>query len=216
MNAIVVSRAGAPWRIDRPAEKLLLRARLPGAFVFDQIANAIRVAEANEVPLHERLVMALPASWLVNAPAPSPVLRRWSEPPLRDAWYALIDAVKGGPERWLACDAERAVVAECLAMLRVDELKQGDEAISKVLALLAPEGVPLMPSESVAFVLGDTAAGDSSFVAMLDWFSRAVLEVEAELVAVARSYEPCALDAAQVLDRLLYFDSIGHRHFPAQ
>ncbi|MEO7094205.1 MAG: hypothetical protein ABI175_13200 [Polyangiales bacterium] len=219
MNAIELSRAGAPWRIDRPAEKLLLRARMPGAFVFDQVAHAIRVAEAKGVALDERLVLALPASWLVNAPAPSPVLRRWSEPPLREAWHALVESVKGGPDRWLACDAERAIVDECLAALCVDELKEtGIESISKVLALLVPEGVPLMPAESVTFALGETPGGPSrraSFLAMLDWFSRAVLEAEAALVSLARAYQPCPLDAAQVLDRLLYFDSIGHRHFPA-
>ena len=33
MTTIVVPRPGAPWHLERPAEKLLLRARLPGAFV---------------------------------------------------------------------------------------------------------------------------------------------------------------------------------------
>src|SRR5436309_11196454 len=97
---IVVSRAGAPWRIERPAEKLLLRARMPGASIYDRVAHSIRVAEASGVSVEDRLVLAFPACWLVNARVPSPILRRWSLPPLHEAWLALVDAVKGGPERW--------------------------------------------------------------------------------------------------------------------
>jgi len=79
------------------------------------------------------------------------------------------------------------------------------------------EGVPLMPAESRAFALETVShtasAPGPTFLGMLDWFSRAVIEVEPQLVALARDYAPCPLDAAQVLDRLLYFDSVGHRHF---
>jgi hypothetical protein len=211
---IVLSRAGAPWRIDRAAEKLMLRARMPGAFVYDRVAHSIRVAEASGVPIEDRLVIAFPACWLVNARVPSPILRRWSLPPLCDAWLSLVDALKGGPERWLACTSERDVVTRCLATLAVEGIDDAPEAISKVLALLVPECVPLMPAESRAFALGaDAARADGAFLAMLDWFARSVLEAEPALIALARDYATCPLDAAQVLDRLLYFDSIGHQHF---
>lgn len=217
---ILVSRPGSPWRIERAAEKLTLRARLPGAFVYDRVAHSIRVAEAQGMSLEERFVLALPGSWMVNCAASSQVMRRWSEPPLRDAWLALIDAVKGGAEAWLEAVEERAVVTQCLTALRTRDVADLDEAVSKILALLAPESVPLMPAESVRFALGASAAteptdaGTSRFLAMLDWFARATLEVEGALVDLARGYAPCPLDAAQVLDRLLYFDSIGVQHFP--
>jgi hypothetical protein len=211
MDPFVVDRPIGPWTITGGAEKLALRARLPGAYVFDRASHALRLAEAAEVPLVDRLSLAFPASWLVNAPAPSTAFRRWIDPPLRDAWVTLVEAVKGGGERWLAHgDDVRAEVSRALAAIR--SVGQGDEAISKVLAILAPESAPLMPPESVAFVLGDSP-GDAPFLAMLDWFSRAVLAVENELIVLARGHRACPLDAAQVLDRLLYFDSIGHRHF---
>ncbi len=219
MTLILVSRPGAPWRIERAAEKLLLRARLPGAFVYDRVAHSLRVAEANGMSMEERFVLALPGSWMVNCAASSSVMRRWSEPPLLDTWIALAEAVKGGPEYWLAAVDPRAVVREALTALLAREVTDLDEAVSKVLALLAPESVPLMPAESVQFALGPRPpqADDgptSRFLEMLDWFARATLEAEASLVALARTYAPCPLDAAQVLDRLLYFDSIGVQHFP--
>ena len=166
--------------------------------------------------MEERFVLALPGSWMVNCAASSAVMRRWSEPPLVDVWLALAEAVKGGPEKWLLAVDERAVVSEALTALCTLEVADLDEAVSKVLALLAPESVPLMPAESVRFVLGaPTTEGTASrFLEMLDWFARATLEVEESLVRLARAYAPCPLDAAQVLDRLLYFDSIGVQYFP--
>src|SRR5215471_11239904 len=111
MGAIVVSRVGTPWRIERAAEKLTLRSELPGAFVYDRVAAALRDAEASGVPNEARLVTAFPASWLVNAKTPSSTMRRWSEPPGLDVWTTLVDAVAGGPEQWLARDeATRADV----------------------------------------------------------------------------------------------------------
>ena len=34
--------------------------------------------------------------------------------------------------------------------------------------------------------------------------------------AIAASHEEVTLEGAQVLDRLLWFDSEGHRHFPGE
>ncbi|MDP9151652.1 MAG: hypothetical protein M3O36_17155, partial [Myxococcota bacterium] len=89
------------------------------------------------------------------------------------------------------------------------------EAISKVLALLVPERVPLMPAAARAFALGGSASDEASaFVAMIQWFRSAVEAGRADLAAWARAHDEVPLCAAQVLDRMLWFDSEGHRHFP--
>ncbi|HEY2517176.1 MAG TPA: hypothetical protein VGI39_40160, partial [Polyangiaceae bacterium] len=74
---------------------------------------------------------------------------------------------------------------------------------------------PLMPPAAVAFALGGDASGPGVFVSMLDWFSRATLANESALVDVARSYGAVPLDAPQVLDRLLWFESDGFKSFPS-
>jgi hypothetical protein len=211
---ILETPSGTTWRIDDALHKLALRAALPGARVFDHAADALRRARAAGMADADRLVLALSASWLVNSPAHSHVLRRWALPPQRDRWLALIAALDGGPEEWTA-RGDRAAVAEIARHL-------GDEpwvieAISKVLALLVPESAPLMPPAARAFVLGATNdEGPASFVAMIDWLAASTLRVYAELAAIAREHLEVPLDAAQVLDRLLWFDSEGHRAFAAQ
>lgn len=62
------------------AAKLSLRAKLPGARVFDLATESLRKARAAGMSILERLPLALPASWCVNSPAPSTVLRRWAPP----------------------------------------------------------------------------------------------------------------------------------------
>jgi hypothetical protein len=90
----------------------------------------------------------------------------------------------------------------------------GVEAISKVLALLVPDAVPLMPGPARKFVLGESAPEDATaFIAMIEWFGAAVQQ-GTELDSWAAAHEEVPLTAAQVLDRLLWFDSEGHRHFP--
>ncbi len=87
--------------------------------------------------------------------------------------------------------------------------------MSKVFALLIPESVPLMPPPARAFVLGAGAdASADAFVRMVDWFARTTQAHEAELTAMARAHAEVPLVGAGVLDRLLWFDSEGHRHFP--
>jgi len=93
------------------------------------------------------------------------------------------------------------------------------EALSKVLALVVPEAVPLMPARARAFVLGESARDDrDAFGRIVDWFARAALTHATELGAIAREHaeseQPVELTAAGVLDRLLWFDSEGHAHFP--
>jgi hypothetical protein len=208
---IVAKPDGTQWRIEEAAAKLSMRARLPGARVFDLAASSLRTARAAGVTAIDRLPLALPAAWCVNSPAPSTVLRRWALPPQRDVWLLLVEVLEEprvGPLEPASVDAVlvglRALGAEPYAV----------EAISKVLALLVPDQVPLMPARAREFLLGSSAESDGrAFVAIVDWFADAVRSGRAELAAWANAHEEVPLSAAQVLDRLLWFDSEGHEHF---
>jgi hypothetical protein len=212
---------GGSWRLERGAEKLARRDALPGANGWDRAANAFRVA-SRAVPRETFLAPALPTSWMVNARATSKVFQRWLAPPLADAWRVLIAQTSGGPDAWLALSGpSRDAVTEAVTALSIDG--QGPCAISKALALLVPETVPLMDDAAIAFLTGlvpmpSTAdapsAPPSAFVPMLDRFSEAVLAFEPELIALARAHTLVPLDTAQVLDRLLWFDSWGKRVIP--
>jgi hypothetical protein len=221
--AITIERAGGVWRIEPElaARKLLARGGLPGAYGYDLAAGAFRKARRAGVPARDLLAPALPASWMVNARAASPTFQRWLTPPFPERWADLLERLEGGPARWLALGAaDRAAVGRALRDLAIDD--QGVAAASKTLALLCPETVPLMDDAAIAFAIGgvpepdgpdDPRAGPEWFTPMLDWFARAVLGAEAALADLARGYPLAALEPAQVLDRLLWFDSFGHRLF---
>ncbi len=225
MSSLAVDRAGGggTWRIQAAPRKLLARGGLPVAFGWDLAAEAFRRARRAGVPVRELLAPALPASWMVNARAASPTFKRWLTPPLPERWAELLAHVEGGPRRWLAIgEAERAAADRAVRALAIDG--QGVASISKVLALLAPETVPLMDDAALAFAIDalpapdtpdDPRAGPEWFLPMLDWFARAVLALEAPLAELGRGYPLAPLEPAQVLDRLLWFDSYGHRAFEA-
>jgi hypothetical protein len=179
----------------------------------------MRAARAAGVRVPDLLAAAMPCSWMVNARAASPVFRRWLSRPLASAWCELIELCDGGPDTWLAHgeDARRRV-AEIVRSMAIDG--HGVAAISKVLALLCPGVVPLMDDAALWLVLDAVpcprtadapVAGAEHFVPMLDAFTRAVLDGWDALVPLARDYALAPLDAAQVLDRLLWFDSWGWR-----
>ena len=198
---------GEPWLVEDVAKKLAQRGGLPGASVFDLAAAASRSAKAAGVSLEDRLVLALPASWLVNSPAVSTVLQRWAQAPQRDVWLALVELIEEGQpaedDEELAL-ALRALGAEPYVM----------EAASKVLAVLLPDHVPLLPPAARVFVLGEPRVADpSAFAAMIAWFRGATAAHAAELGAIAAAHSLAPLSGPQVLDRLLWFDSEGHRHF---
>lgn len=209
------------WRVCAGEEKLALRASLPGAYGFDQAAHGFRRARAAGAPMGALVPAAMPASWMVNNKASSPVFQRWLTPPVAEAWEALADTLVGGAPQWQSLEPDlrdelvRVVGALCTA-------GQGAAAVSKVLALLVPETVPLMDDAAVWWALGavprpDTAdapqAGAAVFAPMLDWFSAAQAAQPAALTALARAHHAAVLDGAQVLDRLLWFDSWGWRLF---
>jgi hypothetical protein len=210
---IISKPDGTPWSLEGGAAKLTLRATLPGARVFDLATESLRKARAAGLSPLDRLPLALPASWCVNSPAPSTVLRRWALPPQREVWVSLIEVLEEPSAGALDSESREAL----LAALRVlGPEAYGVEAMSKVLALLVPEAVPLMPAPARAFVLGESAPPDAhAFVAMLEWFAAAVEEGKTELASWAAAHREVPLSAAQVLDRLLWFDSEGHRHFPS-
>jgi hypothetical protein len=211
---MLLSKAnGTKWRIEGASTKLTLRAKLPGARVFDLAADGLRKVRAAGIPTLDRLALALPASWCVNSPAPSTVLRRWALTPQREVWELLIDVLEDARSGPLDPESSEAIVSG-IRVLGPEEY--GVEAISKVLALLVPDAVPLMPPPARAFVLGEAGPeGAGAFVAMVDWFSAAARECVAELASLAKAHEEVPLSGAQVLDRLLWFDSEGHRHFPS-
>ena len=172
-RTMIISKPdGTKWHLQQGAQKLSLRAALPGARVFDLAA----------------------------------------EPPQREVWLSLVEVLEEPRTGPLDPESSEAVLAGIQAL---GSEPYGVEAISKVLALLVPEAVPLMPAAARAFVLGDAAAQDArAFVEMLDWFVVAVKEGGAELASWARAHVEVPLSAAQTLDRLLWFDSEGDRHFP--
>src|SRR5580658_3594154 len=163
---------GSGWVLEKGTEKLKLRAALPGARVFDLAADSLRKARAAGLSIADRLPLALPASWCVNSPAPSTVLRRWALPPQREVWLSLVEVLEEPLQGPLDAESREAM----LAGIRVlGPEANGVEAISKVLALLVPDAVPLMPAPARAFVLGESAPEDArAFVAMTEWFADAV------------------------------------------
>jgi hypothetical protein len=211
--SVVVSKPdGTEWRLEKGVEKLALRSKLPGATIFDLATESLRRVKATGLLALDRLPLALPASWCVNSPADSRVLRRWALPPQRDVLLSLVEILeepRGGP-----LDSESSAAIEA-GVRAVAPEAFGVEAVSKVLALLVPEAVPLMPAAARTFVLGESAPQDATaLVAMVNWFCGAVKEARAELARWAAAHQQVPLSAAQVLDRLLWFDSEGHRHFP--
>jgi len=89
----------------------------------------------------------------------------------------------------------------------------GAAALPKFLPSLTTAAGSIPPAR--AFVLGDAAKdGPDAFGRIAEWFARAALAHRAELEAVAREHHEVELTGAGVLDRLLWFDSEGHQHFP--
>jgi hypothetical protein len=232
MSAVLLRRRAAPdvpWRLAMPRAKLQVRGRLPGAYGFDLAAHTYRQARAAGVPAADLVPLALPGSWMVNNKVPSPVFQRWMQPGVRDTWTALVELLSGDAARWLArTPGERAEVERHLgALAELDAAARGRPAplgpaagLSKVLALLCPDTVPLMDDAALWFALGEVArpdtadapsAGVEHFVPMLDWFATAVQAAGPALAALAADYPLATLSPAQALDRLLWFETWGFR-----
>jgi hypothetical protein len=220
--AFLVSLPARRWNVMSGAEKLLARVSLPGAYVYDQCAEALQRSRARGMTAVERLSAALPASWLLNSKAPSTALQWWLGTSLRNAWMELVPLVEGGPEAWLArSEDQRRQAVHQVSQLCMEGLGLAD--VSKVLALLAPETVPLMDDAAVAFVTGgvpmperedERRAGPEHFLPMMDAFTRAVADAKDALRALCQTHPFVVLEPAQALDRLLWFDSWGIHLMP--
>jgi hypothetical protein len=217
------------WTLAEAADKLRIRDGLPGAYTFDRAEAALARAEANGTKRTALLPLVFASSWLVNNKSAATVYRKWLQPPLVDVWIELASLLEGGTEVWRDLDAdERATIAVGVGVLAVDG--HGVGAMSKALALLAPAAAPLMPDAAIAFALGTVAmpplknadaqtASTDAFSPMMTWFAEAVASAADGLAAIASDHAKTgglSLSPAQVLDRLLWFDSIGHRHFRTQ
>jgi hypothetical protein len=208
---IVALRAGRTWNLEDVPRKLAQRAGLPGARVYDLSADALRQAKDLGLSNDARLPLACPGSWLVNSPAASVVFRRWVLPPSHAILVDLLSRFDP-PEMGPLAEGTRAAFREAIPLLGKEPILV--EALSKMLALLVPHAIPLMPPLAVTFVLGQGARSPAeTFIAMADWFGSAVEEHWDELAGWAAGHAEVRLDAAQVLDRLLWFDSDGFKHF---
>ena len=219
------SGAVVPQPIDDAAGKLAWRASLPGASTFDRAAHVLRALQAEGMPAEALLSLAMPASWTVNAKATSRAFQAWlgSGPGGLPVWTELLAAIPFdlSAEGWLAqTDAERARLTPLVSALTSGERANGASlaAVSKVLALLRPQLVPLMDDAAIAFAIelvatpvdaDQPAAPATCFVPMLDWFAGEVVRLDRELVALAASHDQAVLDGAQALDRLVWMESWG-------
>lgn len=212
-----MKNAAGEWILVEADEKLAFRANLPGAFGFDQAAHTLRALQAAGASANDLLPLALPVSWMVNSKASSRAFRMWLTPPARSMWGALLAQLEISLEEWPTAD--HAAIETMVARLALIE-NAGLSAVSKVLALLRPQLVPLMDDAAVAFAIGavetpseeKATAGPEVFLPMIDWFAEQVRSNEPELIEVAKRHKAAVLDAPQVLDRLLWMDAWGERY----
>jgi hypothetical protein len=214
------------WTIDEPDEKLAWRAGLPGASCFDRAAQTLRALQAGGAAAIDLLPLALPASWMVNAKASSRAMQAWLTPRSMETWAAVLEGIGFhlGPAEWLAMpEQDRHAIASAIGQLATGAEGATLAAVTKVLALLRPQIVPLMDDAALWFALecvpepksaDAPSAPATAFVPMLDWFAREVTEHEDALIALAVRHDRAVLDAAQTLDRLLWIESWGHRLRP--
>lgn len=229
MSALILERAAAgPWHLGMARAKLQVRGRLPGAFGFDLATATYRAARRAGIPAADLVRMALPGSWMVNNKVPSPVFYRWLQPDVRRVWDRVVDLLAGDCDAWRARTAgERDELAAHLTTLAaLDGAARSAPAtgtaagLSKVLALLCPDTVPLMDDAALWFALAavprpDTAEAPTAttavFLPMLDWFAAAVRRNADLLAPLAADYTLAPLSPAQLLDRLLWFETWGFR-----
>ena len=227
MTTLALTRTmnGAPatWTVAEAEEKLRWRAGLAGASTYDRAANTLRVLQAGGALAFDLLPLALPASWMVNAQATSRAMQRWLSPSRAEAWQALLEGIGAdlSPEGWLALpSAEREGCARAVEALATGSDGESLAAVTKVLALLRPQIVPLMDDAALWFALElvpEPATADrpeakaSAFVPMLDWFAEQVIACEKPLIELAARHDRAILDAAQTLDRVLWMESWGEK-----
>lgn len=208
--------------VPHPAEALSRRGQLPGAFGYDRAAHLFRTLQAEGSDAVDLLPAAFPTSWMVNAKATSRTFVHWTA--AEPVWAELLSIVSFdlSTDEWLALpEAGRTAAAGAVTTL-AGMPSASLCAVTKVLALLRPQLVPLMDDAAIWFALGAVpeptsadapAAGPEHFLPMMDWFATEAKRSDAALVELARAHTMAVLDAPQVLDRLLWWASWGHRLF---
>lgn len=209
--ALALSTVHGAWPIALPDIKLQLRGRLPGASAFDDAAFGLRQARGAGTSADVLLASAMAGSWLVNSAVPSPVIQKWLGAKLRKEWASLIESLESPSPDRPKIEAHLTSIVAAGGSLG---------AISKVLSLVCLTPVPLMPDAALAHVLRAVPVPTEAdaqtapvrcFFPMFDrMHETAMREAEAltALVKVAPLLRP-----ADVLDRVVWFDSVGYRHF---
>ncbi len=216
-----VNGEASSFAIEDAEEKLRWRGSLPGASIWDRNAHLLRSLQANGIAATDLLSLAMPASWCVNTKASSRAMQRWLAEPAFSAWSELLDvlAFELSVEDWRSVSGnDRARIEENLEKLASGYEGSTLVAITKVLALLRPQLVPLMDDAALWFALelvpepktADAPIATSKmFLPMMDWFARQVVTNERALVELATKHTLAVLDAPQTLDRLLWVVSWG-------
>ncbi len=204
----LVTPAGNAWDVDDVPAKLKLRAGLPGAYMYDTCVRALAQSRALGVSTATELTLALAQSWLVNSPATSFTMRAWHEPARFAHWVALVDALRRD-------ETQTTTITSAL-----DGLWGGLgtehrlETLSKVLASLCPEVVPHMTTHTTSFILGERAEDEpATFVAFASYWRSAVDAARGAIEPAAMGDAATGLGVGAILDRLLWFDVVGHAHF---
>lgn len=225
MAALTLTRRmnGAPTArtVEDADAKLRWRGTLAGASTYDRAAHALRVLQARGTDAFDLLPLAVPTSWMVNAKATSRAMQRWLSPGA-DAWRALLDGISTdlSTEEWIALPAaERESCARAVQALATGTDGESLASVTKVLALLRPQIVPLMDDAALWFALeivpqptsaDRPSAPASAFVPMLDWFAEHVVSCDESLIELAARHDLAVLDAAQTLDRLVWMEPWGN------
>lgn len=209
------------WVVTEALRKLVSRAELPGAYCYDRLAEKVHSLSQSGITAYNLLPLCLPGSWLVNGKAPSPVFKTWLSEEMRPHWEVLFELLSGSPTAVL----QRSPAEKARLQAAFDALGDGRchlSAVSKVLALLFPEVVPLLEDGAVWLltrgverpeVEDNGMAPPAQFVPCVEAFCRAMQQVAPSCEALSHHYGVTQLTSGQVLDRLLWFDAWGHRHF---
>jgi hypothetical protein len=204
--------------IAEPLAALRFRGQLPGAFGFDHAAFVVsEQVRAGTHPL-DLLPLVFPTSWMVNSRASSQTFQMWMVPDALEKWETIIDPLHAPGASWatLGADVQNNIAnaVAALASVRGGSLS----AVTKVLALLLCDAIPIMADAEVAMITGamaaptegDTTTADVSlFANVMHWYSQHVPILAKDLQALAAQHPLAPLTALQTLDRLIWYASWG-------
>lgn len=224
VNLPLSRRAFPHWQCSFSLEKLLMRGQLAGASLYDKTTDALRQARQAGVPALTLLPAATGSSWMVNNTVTSALFQQWLHPSKLAHWESLLALLEGTNDNYLQRKDElREPLSQTLQALWLPQA--GAAGLSKVLALLCPDVVPLMDDAALWYALDRVSypanaqvitSKTNDFIDMLDWFATQAHTQQETLTLLATAYPLCQLSPAQVLDRLLWFESWGYHLFQQQ